>query len=272
MFKSIIEKSLIEKRIEEFQNEPRNTLTAADCINKLNYVFGNIFSFPCEHMHYPKDVHFFRARPIPENDNSYPFNTIKTISDAWEPPPQFVKNQGRLNAPGQSILYCCPGDPFLAIKEARADQGNFVALMKYRTKKVIAVSVLGWFEKTTLPKDHMTQLFYSFLDKEFSTDVLVGEEYRYTLTRIIADTFYNYPNQDAWAYRSVQSREKCNIAFLPGKSKECLELVGVMICDLRKSTQNSLIVNYVMDFDLEGNAQAHAIGSPEQKRLFPELT
>ncbi|NUG01989.1 hypothetical protein, partial [Acinetobacter oleivorans] len=98
-----------------------------------------------------------------------------------------------------------------------------------------------------------------------------GEEYRYTLTRVIADTFYNYPNQDAWAYRSVQSRDKCNVAFLPGKSKDCLELVGVMICDLSKSTHNSLSVNYVIDFDSDGNAHAHAIGSPEQQRIFPEI-
>ncbi|MEN8319330.1 RES family NAD+ phosphorylase [Acinetobacter junii] len=271
MFTSIIDKTNIERRIDEFQNEPRDSLTAAECINKLIYIFGDKFSFPSECMTYPKDNLFFRVRAIPENDNIMPFSTIKSISDAWEPPAQFVRNQGRLNAPEQSILYCCPGDPFLAIKEARAEHSNFVAIMKYRAKKEIVVNVMGWFEKTTLPKDHMTQLFFSFLDKEFAVDVPYGEEYRYTLTRVIADTFYNNPYQDAWVYRSVQSKEKCNIAFPSGKSKECLELVGVMVCDLSKSTQNSLSVNYVIDFDSDGNAQAHAIGSPDQKRIFPEI-
>nr|WP_240158291.1 RES family NAD+ phosphorylase [Pantoea sp. Tr-811] len=180
--------------------------------------------------------------------------------------------QGRLNGVGQSTLYCCPNDFELAIDEARARDSKYIAVMVYKSVRQVKVAVLGDYEGSSLSKDEGSRMFYSFLDEEFSRLVASGEEGRYSITRAIADTYFNYPEQDAWCYRSVQSPEKFNVAFLPGKSKVNLDLIGVMICEPSKAGASSLGVKIVVDFDPEtGEALYHAIGSDAQKKIFPEI-
>ncbi|MCU4423214.1 RES family NAD+ phosphorylase [Acinetobacter sp. WU_MDCI_Abxb74] len=272
MFKSNIDIETIKKNIFTFRERAKNGSVNENILYELTSIFGNRYVAPCEFRSIPNGTTFFRARGIPSNDITIPFNTVSNVGDAWEPPSEFVKYPGRLNNINQSILYCCPDDPYLAIKEARASENNFVAIMKYKAIREIIVTALGDYERSNLPKDDLTRLFYSFLDEEFAQDVKPGEESRYTITRAVADSFANLPNQDGWLYRSVQSPEKFNVAFLPNKHRECIELEGVLICDLSGSDGNNLKVISVVDFDRNDNAaRYHAMGSKEQQELFPEL-
>ncbi|WP_454666690.1 RES domain-containing protein [Acinetobacter calcoaceticus] len=272
MFKSDIGVKEIKKRIARFHARKKDKSLNENMIFELTSIFGNHYSVPCEQLEIPYGVEFFRARGIPSDDNSIPFKTISHIGDAWEPPSNFVRYPGRLNNINQSILYCCPHDPMLAIQEARASENQFVAIIKYVAVRNINISVLGNYTNSTLPKDKLTKLFYNFLDKEFSQDVPTGEEERYAITRSAADTFSNLPGQDAWLYRSVQSPKKFNVAFLPNKQKECLKLIGVMIWELNKAEKDKFKVLHVIDFDkLTGVAQYHEMGSEHQRKIFPEL-
>ncbi|TWC35065.1 RES domain-containing protein [Pseudomonas sp. SJZ079] len=272
MFSSDIYDDEIRNRISDFRSCAEAGISDKGCMEAVSSIFGNMYSFAAETKQYEQGTTFFRARAIPPHDTSIPLQTIRQVGDAWEPPAHVVKVQGRINAVNQSILYCCAGDPSLAIDEARASESKHVAIMVYRSSRPINTAVLGDYENSSLPKDHRSKLFYSFLDEEFSKAVPPGSEGRYSITRAIADTFFNYPEQDAWCYRSVQSSEKFNVAFLPGKSKLCLDLLGVMICDLTVSTPGALNVKFVVDFDeVSGNARYHQIGSEEQRRIFPEI-
>ncbi|WP_040819003.1 RES family NAD+ phosphorylase [Litoreibacter arenae] len=273
MFTSNIHVEEIKRRIEQFRRDAEKGIQDADIIMRLSSIFGSDFSFLAQNRHYEKGTQFFRARAIDNSDTNIPLRTISCEADAWEPPAEFIRTQGRLNLVGQGILYCCPGDPDLAIDEARARGNNHVAVMVYRSVRKINVAVLGDYQKSALPKDDMTQMFYSFLEEEFARDVPPGHEDRYSITRAIADTFFNLPYQDAWCYRSVQSPQKYNVAFLPGRSRQNLELVGVMICDLRHHLPSQLKVKMVVDFDKNtGEARYHRIGSSAQKGLFPEIS
>lgn len=272
MFSSDIDTREITSRIEEFRRRAEAGIEDTECIDAVSSIFGRAYSFPTEMSQYEAGRIFYRARAIEDSDTKIPLRTINNVNDAWEPPADFVKTQGRLNAVGQSILYCCPGDPSLAIDEARARGRRHVAVMSYRSVRAINVSIIGNYTKSSLPKDSLTQLFYNFLDEEFGREVQKGDEGRYSISRAIADTFFNYPEQDAWAYRSVQSSQKFNLAFLPKMSRQCLELSGVMICDLGGSSSDQLKVKMVVDFDEHsGTARYHRIGSNEQKRIFPEI-
>ncbi|NWB42462.1 RES family NAD+ phosphorylase [Pseudomonas sp. E6002] len=273
MFSSNINEDEIRKRILDFRALAQKGISDKDCINAVSSIFGNVYSYVTETRTYEQGTTFFRARAIPSNDTITPPRTIQKVGDAWEPPPHIVKVQGRLNSINQSILYCCAGDPNLAIDEARARDHTHVAIMVYRSSRPISVAVLGDYNGSTLPKDHRSNLFYSFLDEEFSRVVPTGEEACYSITRAIADTYFNYPGQDAWCYRSVQSPEKFNVAFLPGRSKFKLDLIGVLICDLSASSNDALSVKFVVDFDKNsGDARYHTIGSEEQKKIFPEIS
>lgn len=272
VFKSNIDIETIKKNISIFRERAKNGSVNENILYELTSIFGNHYVAPCEFRSIPNGTNFFRARGIPLDDIKIPLKTISHIGDAWEPPSEYVRFPGRLNNINQSILYCCPDDPFLAIREARATENKIVAIMKYKAIREITVAALGDYENSNLPKDKLTRLFYSFLDEEFAQDVKAGEESRYTITRAVADSFANFPNQDGWLYRSVQSPEQFNVAFLPNRHRECIKLEGVMICDLTGSFENNLKVSCVVDFDENnGNARYHAMGSKEQRQLFPEL-
>ena len=272
MFSSNINDDEIKKRIIEFRKRARNGIADKDCLIELSRIFGDEHSFPAETIQFEKKTIFYRARAIP-NDNTILRNTINNIADAWEPPSHIISSQGRLNAVNQSILYCCLNHPSLAIDEARARSSKHVAIMVYKSTRPIKAATIGNYHNSNLPKDNRTERFYSFLDEEFSRIASTNEEGIYSISRTIADTYFNYPEQDAWCYRSVMSPERFNIAFLPEKHKDCLELQGVMICDTSKSSDTNLSVIYVVDFDKNTHeARYHLIGSAEQKRIFPEIT
>lgn len=273
MFSSDISDDEIVRRISDFRIRAENGISDNSCIVEISSIFGSTFSFSTEMRSYEKGVRFYRVRAIPSDDTVIPLKTIRKVGDAWEPPSHVISVQGRLNALGQSVLYCCPGDPELAIDEARARDHKHVAVMVYKASRQISVATLGDYQNSGLPKDDRSKLFYSFLDEEFSRVISPGQEGRYSITRAIADTYFNYPEQDAWHYRSVQSPEKFNVAFLPGKSRDALELVGVMICTPGVSGAGAMQVKFVVDFDEEsGEARYHPVGSEGQMRIFPEIT
>lgn len=272
MFSSNIDDNEIKKRIENFRSNAEKGVLKDNIISELTSIFGDLYSCPTEMKRYEIGTTFYRVRSIPLNDTTIPLKTIGKVEDAWEPPSGIIKVQGRLNDINESILYCCPENFELAIDEARARNNKYVAVMVYKSFRPIWYSVLGDYENSGLSKDDKTKLFYSFLNDEFSIIVNSGEENRYSITHAIATTFFNLPNQDAWCYRSVQSSEKFNVAFLPEKSKDCIELVGVMICTPSSLAEGTLKVFYVVDFDEKsGIARYHSLGSEEQKKLFPEI-
>lgn len=272
MFSSDVGDDEIARRISDFRIRAENGISDDSCIGEVSSIFGGSFSFPTEMRSYEEGVRFYRVRAIPSDDTVIPLRTIRQVGDAWEPPSHVITAQGRLNAIGQSVLYCCPGDPELAIDEARARDHRHVAVMVYRASRPISVATLGDYQNSGLPKDDRSRSFYTFLDDEFSRVILPGQEGRYSITRAIADTYFNYPEQDAWCYRSVQSPEKFNVAFLPGKSRDSLDLVGVMICTPGVSGAGVMQVKFVVDFDEEsGEARYHHLGTEGQLRIFPEI-
>lgn len=272
MFSSNIKPEDIIRRINEFRRRVDAGIRDEECIQWISSIFGDKYSVNCEMKSYYAGTKFFRARQIENDDTIIPLRTINSIDDAWEPPDELVKVQGRINSVGQGILYCCPDDPHLAIDEARARCYNHVAIIVYRSIRPVNIAVIGDYESSSLPKDQLSQIFWSFLEEEFGCYVPKGKEARYSITRAVANLFFNYPDQDAWCYRSVQYPSKFNTAFLPGRSRQCLDISGVMVCDLSASIPGQLKIKCVVDFDSNtGNARYHYIGSDTQKNLFPEI-
>lgn len=273
MFASNMDASTIKERIEKFRRRAEMGMSDEDCMNELSSIFGNIYSFPVESRTYPTGTQFFRARPMADEDTRLPLNIIRKVDDAWEPPAEFVRTQGRLNRVGQGVLYCCPGDPHTAIDEARARDRKRVALMVYRSCRPVQVAVMGDYAGSGLPMDGATRMFYEFLDQEFARAVPSGQEARYSITRAVAETFFTYPNQDAWCYRSVLSPTRFNTAFSPDRARSCLKLIGAMICRTEKTAHDLLKVDAVVGFDdMTAEPQYHLIGSEGQKEVFPEIT
>lgn len=263
----------IQREIHEFRSRAKRILSPGEALDKISGIFGSVLSFSVMTHFYPKGTVFFRARAVPEADREIPLQMMAKVQDAWDPPPEFVTRQGRLNAIGQSLLYCCPHDPWLAVCEAQALQSQNVAVIVYSSIVDVKVAKIGDNRSEHQKGDPKADLFYKFLDEEFSKIASDGEESVYSISAAIADTFFNYPEQDAWCYRSVRSHDKLNVAFLTGRSQHCLRLRGAMICDVRESKEGSLAVKFVVDFDpSSGAARYHPVGSDHQKILFPEIS
>ncbi len=272
MFSSNIDDNEIKKRMDNFRNNIEKGVNKGDVTLELMSIFGDNYICPVEMKIYDIGTPFYRVRSIPSEDICNPFKTISRIEDAWEPPEYIIKTRGRLNNINESILYCCPDDFELAIDEARARDNSYIAIMVYKSYRKIKYTVLGDYENSSLPKDNKTKLLYSFLNEEFSIVVANGEENRYSITHAIANSYFSYPEQDAWCYRSIQSSKKFNVAFLPKKSKDCLNLMGVIICNPKKLPNGNYNVKYVIDFDkVSNNIRYHKIDSEWQKKIFPEI-
>ena len=251
----------------------RKGISDVGCHEAFGSIFRSTFTIPCLLKSYAPDTLFFRARPLSVDTTMSPYHDMSNIADAWEPPKNYVKAQGRLNAVSESVLYCCPGNPQLAIDEARARNCNRVAIMVYRSKKQITNSVIGNSQEDGLQQNDFTKIFFEFVEEEFSRDVPIGQEDIYSISRMIAQDYFRYPKQDAWCYRSVQSNELFNLAFLPNRAQECLDLVGVLICDPSTPKAGPLLIKDVVEFDpATGRAIYHKVGSVGQKKLFPDIS
>ncbi|OLS39193.1 hypothetical protein BTR25_13530 [Bacillus sp. MRMR6] len=201
---------------------------------------------------------------------------MRVEQDAWNPPANIIKAMGRLNKVNESLLYTAPGDPLVAIKEAKVKDGEFFSLIVYKARDEIKVNRIGNFERIeqlTELENLKLRLLINFLRDEFTKDVGQGTEYLYRVSERIAKDYFDLPPkvaQDAWLYPSVAKKESFNVCFRPELAKELLDLQGVVICRLSdKGIESKAIAN---GFDDEGIFKYHAIGSQLQKQVFPEIT
>lgn len=231
---------------------------------------------------FPAGTNFWRARRASTGPGVAPDADMRRLGDAWAPPPHCVKSPGRLNFQGESILYVCPDDAELTLREARIPEGEPFYLIRYRAKRpVTAVEVPGQvlpgWELTETETDKYEMLL-DFFKVEFTRDAAPGTEYLYRLSNTIARSFYDLPPhvQDAWIYPSVEGRPRLNVALRPQKASECLELLGVARCEQWvKDGENKKISAYIYTDARELGESGfvwHPQGSETQKRCFPQFT
>lgn len=231
-------------------------------------------------MIYPKGTKFYRVRNL--DGTQIPNKNLMISSDFWNPPEKYVTNYGRINKPGESLLYTAPNSPYIAIKEMKLDPDTekFYSLIVYEAKEDIKVNCIGAkynYEILEIHNDKIilvNEIINNFLKDEFSRDVGKGTEYLYKISEIIAKDFFDLPPrlvQDAWAYSSVQSKDSYNVCFRPNIAKEKLELKGAMI--VKNENPDEIKVKLIANgFSNEGNVMYHEIGSDVQKKIFPEIS
>jgi hypothetical protein len=229
-------------------------------------------------MSYPKGTKFYRVRTLDKDDTKFPLRGMRTESDAWSPPSQFVK-PGRLNIEGESLLYTAPMSPKVAIEELKIPDDEIFSLIVYESTLDIAVTAIGFNqEMATLNSDEKLKmsLINDFLTHEFTRDVGMGTEYLYKTSETIIKDYFDLPPQiqDAWCYPSVAEKQSVNVCFRPENAKEKLRLIGVQFAKCNRN-ENSICIEVkciAAGFDSEGIFQYHGIGSDAQREAFPEIT
>lgn len=225
---------------------------------------------------YPIGTKFFRVKRL--KGTKIPDSRFGIYDDYWETKPKYLKEYGRLNKPGETLLYVCP-DLRCAIKEVHIEESEFFAAIRYTAKSDVKVNMIGGeFEYKQMGIiDEKVQLVHeiynSFLRDEFSRDVGKGTEYLYRVSERIAKDYFDLPPrivQDAWAYSSVQDKTKYNVCFRPDVAHDILGLDGAMICKV-DSDMNIQVCCVAIGTDAEGNILFYPMGSDRQKEVFPEI-
>jgi hypothetical protein len=277
-FLKSIEPLEVIKRINEFRKLNIRELSEKEISNAILKVlcWNDKFSYITNICTYPSNTSFFRIRKLV--GSNIPNVNFNKCSDFWEPPQECVKKYGRLNKEGESLLYVTPGDPHVALKEMHIKENDFYALIKYASIDTVKVNVIGGeynydsYGITNQKAVLVHELYNNFLKDEFSRDVGEGTEYLYKVSEIIAKWYFDLPPkvvQDAWAYNSVQDKEKYNVCFRPEIAHSLLDLQGALICKKDKSDN----INVCSIAVCEKNKMVfYQLGSEQQKSLFPEIS
>ena len=274
-----IDPLVLMKKIAEFRRLNISGMSSAEidkaildvlCWNGMFCCYTNIKS-------YPAGTKFFRVKRF--KGSKVPDERFKEYQDFWETDPKHLKDYGRLNKPGESLLYVTP-DLHCAIDECRIKEDEFFAAILYTAKTDIKVNMIGGEfdypqmgivdEKVKL----IHEIYNGFLRDEFSRDVGKGTEFLYRTSEAIAKSYFDLPPrvvQDAWAYASIQDKKKYNVCFRPDIAHEVLELNGAMICRVNEAKEVKVYC-VAVGVDENNNILFYPVGSEPQKRVFPEIT
>ena len=266
------------KKISNFRKLNIQTMTDSQISKEILNVLCNngIFSCYTNIKNYPAGTKFFRVKKFV--GSNIPNERFKEYQDYWETNPAYLTTYGRLNKPGESLLYAS-ADLSCSIGEMRINKNDYFAVIQYTARRQIKVNMIGGeFDYDAMGiKDEKVKLVHemynSFLRDEFSRDVGIGTEYLYKVSEKIAKDHFDLPPklvQDAWAYTSVKDKNKYNICFRPDLAHELLELNGAMVCKLDEN--NRLRVYCVaVGKDEYDKILFYRIGSDVQKEVFPEI-
>jgi hypothetical protein len=278
-FKSINPLELMNK-IRNFRKLDIKNMTYDEVAKAISdaLTFNGHFVYLTNIQSYKKGTTFFRVREL--DGSRIPNKNLSFESDFWNAPEGCITKYGRLNKPGESLLYTAPINPQVAVREVRLKENTFYAVITYEAKEDIKVNSIGMeynYELLGIKDEQailVNDMINDFLRDEFSRDVGNGTEYLYKISEIIAKWYFDLPPrevQDAWAYPSVKDKFSYNVCFRPDIAKELLQLKGALIC--KYDNNDSINVKCVaVGFNKEGYANFYDLGSPIQEQVFPEVT
>lgn len=275
----------LHRRIAGFRMLSFSSMSYADLTNALLRVFefetptGRRAMFRPTAGSFAAGTRFYRVRTTSSDDLAPPIRSMSRIQDCWEPPRDVVP-VGRLNRPGEPLLYTSLHHYLVAVDEMRIKDGECCSVMVYEAVDAVRTPVIGlshpsinWLDEDDAMKMEMVN---EFLRNEFTRDVGRGTEYLYRISESIAKTWFDFPPelQDAWCYPSIVDKNSYNVAFRPDKRRERLRLIGVQIGrpQTLSNGERSLCIE-LLAREKAGTDELDyfRMGSLEQRRIFPEL-
>ncbi|CDN75596.1 hypothetical protein E27107_10065 [Elizabethkingia anophelis] len=276
----------INERISRFRNFISIKNISEDYLNKeimnifLSKLNDNPFRFfysadtqmPPYHKYY-----FYRIRKFNEKDmyglGTGVFSSMRTKQDLLWVPDEYCKI-GRLNRDADSVLYVSTTSTN-TIYETRLKEGDFFFLIIYENKKPLRLSQIHlnqYFEEFDELENAKISLLHNFLLNEFIKYVPKGREYLYKSSILIYENFFKSNYRDAFGYPSIATEEKLgmNLCFTKEKAIECLNISGVMVCELMKGNESSVFtMKHYYDGFLENDViNFYGANSEESKIKF----
>lgn len=218
----------IQHRVDAFFGSSTLGLTDEDIRAKFNKIVcpgGNSpMAFAKDARLITEATNFYRGRWIADSAKD-----LKTTADIWEPRSALVKNPGRLNSSGESILYTSVDDPTTAVHECRFAVGDTFAMSRFEAKSSFQSTHVGVdLSISGLNTEEIRKLdvIQDFLYQAFSAKVSSTDPDPYRVSRLIALDYFDLPPQmfKGWAFRSVvdPSDRGWNVSFRPEVGRKAL--------------------------------------------------
>lgn len=263
--------SNVEHGAQDLMSAAAGGATAAELTTRLYEVLGGgdrSFIWTPRSGGYAAGTIFWRARRFA--DPSEFGAAFQTHTGAWEPPAAVRPTAGRVNRPGEAVLYTCAAQPQATLPEARIASGEPFALIKYRAVRAVRV---GDLRSPATPEDlsALARQGHRAMN-DFFRVIFNGagdQAGAYVLSEIVAKHFFDLPHQDAWIYESVLAPSECNVAFQAAKAHDCLELVGVA---LQRTCPSHGVGAHTFGIPAGGTFEWGPMGSAVQQAAFPDFT
>lgn len=267
-----------KKKISDFRKLDIKNISDEDLIQNLYKVLcdgDSGFKYIVNIGDYNINKEFYRIRILEDADNLE--NIMQTKQDFWNPPEKVVKNYGRLNKPGESLLYTSP-NPITCVNELKVKSNQIFVLIKYRAIDNIKTNIIGGdydYDRMNI-KDEKAKLVHEmlngFLREEYSREVGLGTEHLYRTSEMIAKNFFDLPPmvvQDAWVYISTFDKKTCNVCFRPNIAQKKLKLDGAVIAKT-DNLKNIECLCYTPGYDEEyKKTYFYEMSDEYLKHMFP---
>ena len=183
---------------------------------------------------------FYRVRKL--KNATIPNRDLKNVSAYWNPPSKYVKHYGRLNKPGESLLYTAL-DPYTAICETGLKPGDSFVLCIYEAIRPLRFSWIGGkadYKFNGIKNKKVIELMETireFLVDEFTRIVPENEKFLYRITEIIAKGYYAPPEYNGWRYPSIKNNFEDNVCFRAERVMYNLKLIGALVAVFNKENE-----------------------------------
>lgn len=274
--------STILEKIENFRKLNLKSIDdktlSKEILNVLTNNEGKALLIP-QIMQYTEKTRFYRIRKIDNSNLNIPLKEFISIQDAWNPPAEYIKSYGRLNKPGESLLYVTPEDIRIPIEELKVGENEVFGLIVYESIDKIKVNSIGMskdYSKMGFSEDEINKLkiIDNFLNTEFTRDVGKGTEFLYRVSEMIAKDYFDLPPrdiQDAWVYSSIASKLGYNCCFRPEIAKEKLKLLGVQLMKYKKDEKGLYFEVKCVCIPEENKLKYYKCSDEKVKEIFPEI-
>lgn len=288
---SILESVDIKKlkgRIHTFQHMDAQSLSEKELEDNIDEVLSvkldggiAISTTLSEYSMFGAGVRFYRVRKLKNMD--MPNSDLKNVTSYWNPPSEYVKKYGRLNKPGESLLYTAL-NPYTAMCETNLEAGNYFALCIYEATKPLRFSWIGGkanYSFNGIKNKRVIEVYETirrFLVDEFTRIIPEGQESVYRITETIAKKYYTSPDDNGWRYPSIKNNFEDNICFRSERITDNVKLVGAIIATFNESNETDpheikMSVEYVVVGPNMDNYYPYESeeGEKYMEKLFPEF-
>lgn len=198
---------------------------------------------------YKKGSSFSRVRRLSDKDmQRMQKEGINEQRDCYEPPLDMSHaiGRGRLNRPGERILYTAHGGAGWAtmacFEELNIKENEWFLLIEYESTEAFTAAAIGPKRFTPAEREHelsdeerkKSEMLLEFVRDKFQARITEDNDHLYRATRLIAREFSQgqTPQPDIWTYPSIAREGGLNVAFDPAR-KDKLQVKDIKIARCR---------------------------------------